>query len=74
LSVSTDRSFASFRVAPGFWSGHLPWLVALMWWASRNPLLMALGLGLAAVIIGGAIWTIMTALERIRLRDAGGGR
>jgi cellulose synthase (UDP-forming) len=74
LAIVADRSFASFRVSPGFWSGSLPWLVGLMWWASRNPLLMALGLGLAAVIIGGGIWAAMTALERSRLRDVGGGR
>jgi cellulose synthase (UDP-forming) len=71
LSIATDRSFTSFRVQPGFWSGKLPWLVALMWWTSSNPLLLAVALLLAAVIIGGGIWGFMLGLERVRLRDVG---
>ncbi len=74
LSIATERTFASYRVSPGFWYGHLPWLIALMWWSSSNPLMLAIGLLLASVIIGGAIWGLMIALERVRLRDVGGGQ
>ncbi|MCR5876551.1 UDP-forming cellulose synthase catalytic subunit [Phenylobacterium sp. J426] len=72
LAVATGTSFTSFRVAPGFWSGKLPWHVGVMWWASRNPLFIALGLLAAAAVVGLAIWAVMSALERTRLRDAGG--
>ncbi|WP_374469713.1 UDP-forming cellulose synthase catalytic subunit [Phenylobacterium sp.] len=71
LAVVSARSFESFRVAPDFWSGKLPWHVAVMWWASRNPVLLAFALLAAATVLGGAIWLLMIALEKIRLRQTG---
>lgn len=69
LAIATDKSFNSFQVAPGFWSGHLPWWVAVMWWCSRNPLLLALAVIGASLIIGGGFWVVLSVLERKRLSD-----
>jgi len=66
LAIATDKSFNSFQVAPGFWSGHLPWWVAVMWWCSRNPLLLALAVIGASLIIGAGFWVVLRALERKR--------
>lgn len=69
LAIATDKSFNSFQVAPGFWSGHLPWWVAVMWWCSRNPLLLALAVIGASLVIGAGFWVVLGALERKRLAD-----
>lgn len=74
LSISSGKSFNSFRVAQGFWSGELPPFITVMWWASRNPIMLALGLLAAATVIGLLIWGVMSALERVRLRDQGGAQ
>jgi len=69
LAIATDKSFNSFQVSPGFWSGHLPWWVAVMWWCSRNPLLLALAVIGASLVIGLGFWVVLRALERKRLSD-----
>lgn len=71
LAIATNRSFNSFQVSPGFWSGHLPWWVAVMWWCSRNPLLLALALIGASSVIGAAFWVVLGALERKRMPENG---
>jgi len=69
LAIATNKSFNSFQVAQGFWSGHLPWWVAVMWWCSRNPLLLALAVIGASLVIGAGFWVVLGAHERKRLSD-----
>lgn len=70
LAIATNKSFNSFQVAPGFWSGHLPWWVAVMWWCSRNPLLLALAVIGASMVLGSGFWVVLRAHERKRLSDS----
>ncbi|WP_091734884.1 UDP-forming cellulose synthase catalytic subunit [Phenylobacterium immobile] len=74
LSIASGLTFNSYRVSQGFWSGELPWHISVMWWASRNPIMLALGLLAAATVFGLLIWAVMSALERVRLRDVGGDK
>ncbi|UAL09293.1 UDP-forming cellulose synthase catalytic subunit [Caulobacter segnis] len=74
LAISTNKSFNSFQVSPGFWSGHLPWWVAIMWWCSRNPLILGLAVIGASMVIGLGFWVVLAAHERKRMFDNEGGQ
>jgi ABC-type nickel/cobalt efflux system permease component RcnA len=40
-----------------------------MWWCSRNPLVLALAVIGASLVIGLGFWVVLRALERKRLAD-----
>jgi hypothetical protein len=70
LTIQDDGGFSGFRVGPTVWSGDLPLPVAVMWWLSRNPILLALGVTAGALAIAGVFALSLKARERRRL--AGG--
>ena len=67
LVADTGAGLSSFRIGPIFWTGSMPLVVYAMWWLSRNPLMLALALVAASLILSGPIFFAFKALERRRL-------
>jgi cellulose synthase (UDP-forming) len=72
LAVLSGTGFTSLRTDRGFWSGDLPFVLRLMWWASRNPVSLAFAAVAASLILATGAYALLKRLARRRLRDLGG--
>ncbi|KQY93810.1 hypothetical protein ASD21_09470 [Caulobacter sp. Root1455] len=72
LVVQSDDTLASFRVGPTFWAGTMPYFYRAAWWLSGHPLLLALALAGAVLVLAGPILLWLKAHERRRLKDVEG--
>jgi cellulose synthase (UDP-forming) len=70
LVIDSDNTLSSFRVGSTFWVGTMPYLYRAGWWLSGHPVLLALALGGAALVLAGPIFLLLRAHERRRLKDA----
>jgi cellulose synthase (UDP-forming) len=68
LVIEADNTLSSFRVGSTFWAGTMPHLYRAAWWLSLHPVLMALALAGAAVVLAGPIFLLLRARERRRLK------
>ncbi|MDP1987851.1 cellulose biosynthesis cyclic di-GMP-binding regulatory protein BcsB, partial [Phenylobacterium sp.] len=67
LVVGTGEGLSAFKVGPSFQAGDMAWGYRIFWWLSRHPILMALGLVLAAIVISIPLAFAMRRQERRRL-------
>ncbi len=67
LTADASDGVKGYRVGPIFWRGTLSPLIFILWWFSRNPLLLALGFVGAALILSGPVFLFYKALEKRRL-------
>jgi cellulose synthase (UDP-forming) len=72
LVVESDDALSSFRVGPTFWVGTMPYMYRVAWWLSGHPVLLALALGGAVLVLAGPIFLLLRAHERRRLKDVEG--
>ncbi|WP_269715394.1 cellulose biosynthesis cyclic di-GMP-binding regulatory protein BcsB [Caulobacter sp. NIBR2454] len=69
LTVDGADGVKGYRVGPIFWRGTLSPVIFVLWWFSRNPLLLAVGFVLAALLLSGPIFLAYKALEKRRLHQ-----
>ncbi|MDO8410065.1 MAG: UDP-forming cellulose synthase catalytic subunit [Phenylobacterium sp.] len=67
LVVGTGEGLNAFKVGATFQAGDMAWGYRIFWWLSRYPVLMALGLVLAAIIVSVPLTFAMRRHERRRL-------
>lgn len=72
LVVESDNTLSSFRVGSTFWAGTMPYIYRAAWWLSRHPVLLALALAGAVLVLAGPIFLLLRAHERRRLKGAEG--
>jgi cellulose synthase (UDP-forming) len=67
LSMVTEGGFSSFHVGPSFQTGDLSWPVFVMWWLSQRPLILAVAIFAAGLILAIPIITGLRLIARRRL-------
>ncbi len=72
LVVESDNTLSGFRVGPTFWAGTMPHLYRAAWWLSGRPVLLALALAGAVLVLAGPIFLLLRRHERRRLKDVEG--
>ncbi|MDE1172394.1 MAG: cellulose biosynthesis cyclic di-GMP-binding regulatory protein BcsB [Parvibaculaceae bacterium] len=71
LAINDSADVSSYRVGSVFWEGNLSWLTQLRWYLSQNPLLLFLGVVIAAILLATPIYLALRGLARLRLRRRG---
>ena len=51
LVLQSGKRIEGFQMGPTYYVGSLPWLTALRWHLSRQPLLMIVFIALAALMV-----------------------
>jgi cellulose synthase (UDP-forming) len=72
LVVESDNTLSSFRVGSTFWVGTMPYAYRAAWWLSGHPVLLALALAAAVLVLAGPIFLLLRGHERRRLKDVEG--
>lgn len=67
VSVLTEDGMRSFRSGGTYWAGSLPWWLAIAFWFSGKPAMLAVLAILAAILISGPLYLFLKAQERRRL-------
>jgi cellulose synthase (UDP-forming) len=68
LAVVTEDGFSSFQVGKSFQTGDLSWPVYVMWWLSQRPLLLALAIFGAGLVLSVPIIVALKLTARRRLK------
>jgi cellulose synthase (UDP-forming) len=69
LVIEADNTLSGFRVGPTFWTGTMPHVYRFAWWMSSRPVILALVLAGAALVLSGPIFLYLRTRERRRLKD-----
>jgi cellulose synthase (UDP-forming) len=72
LVIESDNTLSSFRVGSTFWAGTMPHVYRAAWWLSTHPVLLALALAGAVLVLAGPIFLLLRAHERRRLKGVEG--
>lgn len=67
LVIRNGDEFKAFQVKPTKWRGDLPWWLAIGYWFSQRPVVMALAALLASIIVGFPLYYALKAHGRRRL-------
>ena len=68
LAIVTENGFSSFKVGKSFQAGDLSWPVYAMWWLSQRPLILALAIFGAGLVLSIPIIAALRAIARRRLK------
>lgn len=71
LVIKNGERFTTYRTAPTYTVGHLPWWMWLDWFLSRHPLVMyILGvIGAAMMGTGAWLWLRARAHRRVKAQE-----
>ncbi len=67
LIMRNGNEFRAFQVKPTQWRGNLPWWLAIGYWFSQRPFMLALSALLAAMLVGFPMYYALKAHGRRRL-------
>jgi hypothetical protein len=69
LVLQSGKRIEGFQMGPTYYVGHLPWLTALRWYLSRQPLLLVIFIGLAALMVAAIAFRYLRRRVAKRLAD-----
>ncbi len=67
LVMQSGDRVESFQMGPTYYVGELPWLTALRWYMSKQPLLMLIFIGVAGLIVAAVAFRYLRKLVAARL-------
>ncbi len=67
LVMQSGKRIEGFQMGPTYYVGSLPWLTALYWYLSRQPLALVLFVGVAALITAATAFRYLRKLAEKRL-------
>lgn len=68
LVMQSGKRIEGFQMGPTYYVGHLPWLTAMYWFLSRQPLVLIIFIGLAALLVAVVSFRFLRKLADKRLR------
>jgi cellulose synthase (UDP-forming) len=68
LILKTGSEFKAYQIQSTQWRGNLPWWLAIGYWFSQRPLVLALAALLSAALIGFPLYYSLKAQGRRRLK------
>lgn len=69
LVMQSGKRIEGFQVGPTYYAGSLPWFTALRWYLSRQPLMLLLFVGLAALLVAVVSFRYLRKLAEQRLKN-----
>jgi hypothetical protein len=67
LVMQSGKRIEGFQTGPTYFSGSLPWWTALRWYLSRQPLILILLIGAAALLVAVMAFRYLRKLASVRL-------
>ena len=68
LVIKTGSEFKAYQISSTHWRGNLPWWIAIGYWFSQRPMILALAALLSAAMIGFPLYYSLKAHGRRRLK------
>ncbi|MDX8378783.1 MAG: cellulose biosynthesis cyclic di-GMP-binding regulatory protein BcsB [Gallionella sp.] len=67
LVLQSGKHIDGFQMGPSYYVGHLPWFTALRWYLSKQPLILIILIGLAALLVAVISFRFLRNLATRRL-------